>query len=190
MKWSSWWSLLVKSWDLMILSQLGHLLETNSTPKPASPITWKPCGTEKDEAEIRVMHLQTKEIPRYTNIYIYESESCSVMSNSLWSHELYHTRLLCPWNSPGQNTGVGICSLLQGIFPTQGPNPGFPHCRWILYHLSYQWSPIYVCVCVCKHERKWNCYLLSHVWLFGTPWTVAHQAPLSMEFPRQEYWSG
>ena len=71
------------------------------------------------------------------------------MSNSLWSRELYHTRLLCPWNSPGQNTVVDSCSLLQGIFPTQGPNPGFPHCRWILYHLSYQWSPIYMCVCVC-----------------------------------------
>ena len=40
-----------------------------------------------------------------------------------------------PWNSPGQNTGMGSCSLLQGIFPTQGSNPGLPHCRWILYQL-------------------------------------------------------
>ena len=46
-----------------------------------------------------------------------------------------------PWNSPGQNTGVGGLSLLQGIFPTQGSNPGLPHCRWILYQLSYQGSP-------------------------------------------------
>ena len=45
------------------------------------------------------------------------SESCSVMSNSLWPHGLYS-----PWNSPGQNTGVGSLSLLQGIFPTQGSN--------------------------------------------------------------------
>ena len=37
-----------------------------------------------------------------------------------------------PWNFPDQNTGVGSCSLLQGIFPTQGSNPGLPHCRWIL----------------------------------------------------------
>ena len=37
--------------------------------------------------------------------------------------------LLCPWNSPGKNTGVGSHSLLQGIFPTQGWNPGLPHCR-------------------------------------------------------------
>ena len=45
-----------------------------------------------------------------------------------------------PWNSPGQNTGVGRHSLLQGIFPTQGSNPGLLHCRWILYQLSHQVS--------------------------------------------------
>ena len=45
-----------------------------------------------------------------------------------------------PWNSPGQNTRVGSHCLLQGIFPTQGSNPGLPHCRWILYQLSHQGS--------------------------------------------------
>ena len=45
------------------------------------------------------------------------------------------------WNSPGQNNGVGSCSLLQGIFPTQGWNTGLPHCRQILYQLSYLGSP-------------------------------------------------
>ena len=64
------------------------------------------------------------------------SESLSVMSNSLQPHGLYS-----PWNSPDQNTGVGSLSLLQGIFPTQGWNPGLLHCRWILYQLSYQGSP-------------------------------------------------
>ena len=44
-------------------------------------------------------------------------------------------------DSPGKNTGVGCCALLQGIFPTQGLNPGLAHCRWILYHLSHQGSP-------------------------------------------------
>ena len=43
-----------------------------------------------------------------------------------------------PWNSPGQNTGVGSLSLLLGIFPTQRLNPGLPHCRHILYQLSHQ----------------------------------------------------
>ena len=46
-----------------------------------------------------------------------------------------------PWNSPGQNTGVSSLSLLQGIFPTQGSNPGLLHCRWILYQLSHKESP-------------------------------------------------
>ena len=44
----------------------------------------------------------------------------------------------CPWNSPGQNTGVGSLSLLQGIFPTQGLNPGLLHCRQVLYQLSHR----------------------------------------------------
>ena len=64
-----------------------------------------------------------------------EGESRSVVSNSLCPHGLYS-----PWNSPGQNTGVGSLSLLQGIFPTQGLNPGLPHCKRILYQLSYPYS--------------------------------------------------
>ena len=50
-------------------------------------------------------------------------------------------RLHSPWNSPGQNTGVGSLSVLQGIFPTQGLNPGLLHCRQILYQLSHEGSP-------------------------------------------------
>ena len=65
-----------------------------------------------------------------------ESESCSVVSNSLQPYGLYS-----PGNSPSQNPGVGSLSLLQGIFPTQRSNPGLPHCRQILYQLSYQGSP-------------------------------------------------
>ena len=51
------------------------------------------------------------------------------------------TRPLCPWDSPGKNTGVGFHFLLQGIFLTQGLNPGLPHCRQTLYPLSHQGSP-------------------------------------------------
>ena len=61
-----------------------------------------------------------------------------VMSNSSQPHGLQPTRLLCPWNSPGKNTGVDSHSLLQGMFPTQQLNPGLLHCRQILYHLSHQ----------------------------------------------------
>ena len=65
-----------------------------------------------------------------------ESESRSVVSNSLQPNGLYS-----PWNYLGQNSGVSSLSLLQGIFPTQGSNPGLPHYRWILYQLSHQGSP-------------------------------------------------
>ena len=44
-------------------------------------------------------------------------------------------------DSPGKNIGVDCHALLQGIFPTQGLNPGLPHCRQLLYHLSHQGSP-------------------------------------------------
>ena len=54
-----------------------------------------------------------------------ESVSRSVVSDSLQTHELQPTRLLCPWNSPGENTGVGNHSLLQGI-PDPGIEPGPP----------------------------------------------------------------
>ena len=54
------------------------------------------------------------------------------------------SRLLCPWDSPGKNTGVGCHALLQGIFPTHGLNPSFLHLctdRWVLYHLCQLGSP-------------------------------------------------
>ena len=61
-----------------------------------------------------------------------ESESHSIVSDCLQPHGLSN-----PWNSPGQNTGVGNLSLLQQIFPTQESNWGLLQCRQILYQLSY-----------------------------------------------------
>ena len=57
----------------------------------------------------------------------------SRVQNSLWPHGLYSS-----WNSPGQNTGVGSLSCLQEIFPSQGSNPGFLHCRQILNQVSHR----------------------------------------------------
>ena len=57
---------------------------------------------------------------------------------TLRPHGLQPARLLCPRDCLGKNTGMGSLSLLQGIFQTQGSNPGLPHCRWILYFLSHQ----------------------------------------------------
>ena len=72
----------------------------------------------------------------HPNKWMKWSESRSVVSNSLRPHGLYN-----PWNSPDQNTGVGSLSLLQGIFLTQGLNPGLPYCSQILYQLSHKRSP-------------------------------------------------
>ena len=67
-----------------------------------------------------------------TVVVVNVAQSCP----TLRPHGLYS-----PWNSPGQNTGVGSLSLLRGIFPSQGSNPGLPRCRWILYQLSHKGSP-------------------------------------------------
>ena len=63
------------------------------------------------------------------------AQSCSTLCDPMDS-------IVSPWNSPGQNTGVGSLSLLQVIFPTQGSNPGLPPCRQILYQLSHKGSPL------------------------------------------------
>ena len=65
------------------------------------------------------------------------SDSCDPMDCSLPGSSF------CPWDSPGKYSGMDCHALLQGIFPTQGSNPGLPHCRRILYCLSHQGSPPY-----------------------------------------------
>ena len=83
------------------------------SPLPKFFLFW---NCEENYTETRLKHI----------IYNLKSESecCSVVSDSLQPHGLYS-----PWNSPGQNTGVGSLSLLQGTFPTQGSNPCLLHCR-------------------------------------------------------------
>ena len=66
--------------------------------------------------------------------------SQSVVSDSLWPHGLWPTRLLSPWDFPGNSSGVDCRFLPQGIFQTQGSNPGLPHCRQMLNHLSHHRS--------------------------------------------------
>ena len=85
--------------------------------------------------------------------YLSLSVSRSVMSGSLQLHGLWPTRLLCPWDFPGKNTGVGCHFLFQGIFLTQRFNPALPHCRQILYCLS-QGSPR-------KHGEAELCYIID-----------------------------
>ena len=80
------------------------------------------------------------------DLHVYNSTVCvclsrSVLSDSLQPPGLQPTRLLCPGNSPGKNTGVHCHLLLQGNFPTQGSNLGLLHHRHILYHPSRQERP-------------------------------------------------
>ena len=103
-----------------------------------------------------------------------EKVKVRVASDSLWPHWLYS-----PWNSPGQNTGVGSLSLLHRIFPTQGLNSGLLHCRQILYQLSHKGSPIQKVKHLPKDENKgkmkyiwrsnafhWTSYFL-HEWMYS-----------------------
>jgi len=94
---------------------------------------------------LHLLHWQAGSLPlappRKPYIYLYLSnvkvkvaQSCPTLCDPM-------DYTYSPWNSPSQNTGVGSLSLLQGIFPTQGLNPGLPHYRQILYQLSYKGSP-------------------------------------------------
>ena len=70
---------------------------------------------------------------RFLHPWDFQGKSTGMGCHCLLPHELYR-----PWNSPVQNTGVGSLCFLQGIFPTQGSNPGLPPCRQILYQLSHK----------------------------------------------------
>ena len=117
-------------------SESGKEREVNAFAQPPTfynllhlHFSWPGVFTEKTRS---CVHLEVV----FSPVKDSESESHSVMSDSSQPHRLYSS-----WNSPGQNTGVGSLSLLQGSFPTQGLNPGLPHCRQILYQLSHKGSP-------------------------------------------------
>ena len=71
----------------------------------------------------------TTEATQQQQQHTYEKSESASRSVALQPHGLCPARLLCPWNSPGKNTAVGSHSLLQGIFPTEGSNPGLLHRR-------------------------------------------------------------
>ena len=73
--------------------------------------------------------------------------------------QMQPTSILCLWNSPGKNIGMGCHFLLQGIFLTQGLNPGFVHCRQITYHLSHRDVPrknILLCIKLISYIIHYN----------------------------------
>jgi len=105
---------------------------------------------------------------------MHESEkwkgSLSVVSDSQRPHGLQPTRLPCPWDFPGKSTGVGC------------------HCLLCKYQLLRVHTLCHIPSSVVKLSPRLK--FLSRVWLFATPWTIAHQAPPSMGFSRPEYWNG
>ena len=118
------------------------------------------------------------------------------MLDSLWLHRRPPARLLCPWDFPGKNTGVGCHTFLQGIFLTQGSNPQLLH--WQAGSLplappgkSNQQTSLHstksaeVSLVIPQMLSRFSC-----VRLCATTYTAAHQAPLSLGFSRQEPWSG
>ena len=124
------------------------------------------------------------------------------MSDSVWPHRQQPTRLLRPWDSPGKNTGVGChflrqcmkvksesevvqsCPTLRNPMDCSPPGSSIPG---ILQARILEWVAISF-----SNEWKWKVKgkSLSRVRLLATPWTAAYQAPPSMGFSRQEYWSG
>ena len=120
---------------------------------------------------ILTLNGMTPQGEKNNNQRLKESESSSVVSNSLRPHGLYS-----PWNSPGQNTGVGSLCFLQGIFQTQGLNPGLPHCRWILYQLSQQGSPI-------KSYQFWKLLITDLYRLVSLAFPYPLPLPFLLPFP-------
>ena len=117
----------------------------------------------------------------------------------LWLQLPFLNQVLCPWDFPGNSTGVDCHFLLQRIFPNQGLNPGLPHCRQTLYHLSHQGSPFKVLSTIILIEQFLpfksfevaypkstisSVQSFSRVQLYVTPSTAAHRLPCPSQSPR------
>ena len=149
-------------WSLFcsLLKVLGHLKATQHNPSPyyslkttSTPIssTWvyPPPQSPKPECILHLslpsLSVSSTSVSQAWNLRVRLYFSFSIITQ--WCPTLCDPMDCSPPGSsdhgysPGKNTGVGWHALLQGIFPTQGWNPGLPHCRWILYHLSHQGSP-------------------------------------------------
>ena len=104
------------------------------------------------------------------------------------------SRLLQQSTATAPYLGRGVSSDDHPSWPwtwSSSSQPSWENAKYNCYYSSTKWNLdsvfvcVYVGVCVCVPT-----FLLNHIWFFGTPWTIALQAPLSMEFSRQEYWSG
>ena len=140
------------------LSVISHKVAVKVSVGSGALVSWS-CLTCLTERILKFSGILQKKSERKKGKSLSHFRLCNSMD----------TRLLGPWDFLGKSIGVGCHFLLQKIFPTQGSNPGLPHCRQMLYHLHHHGSP----------KSK------SRVQLFATLWAIR-----SMEFPRPEYWSG
>ena len=114
--------------DHRVTKSCTQLSDWTTATTPVIYFGSKRCLTEINNTKVEYMLVLDGKRKIYEIANRSESESHSVVSDSLWP-----CGLSCPWNSPGQNTGVRSLSLFQGIFQTQGLNPGLLHRRQILY---------------------------------------------------------
>ena len=106
-------------------------------------LAWSPSRTKLERVTGAVEELHQKDHGIIMKVKV--TQSCLTLCNPM---------AYSPWNSLGQNTGVGSLFLLQGIFPTQASNPGLLHCKRILYQLSHQGSPW-------GHQVSYKCFPLG-----------------------------
>ena len=115
------------------------LVKMASTEKSTNSECWRECRKKGNTPTLLVgMQLGANTIENSMHVCMVSCFTCVQLLVALWTvaHQAPLQR-----GSPGKNTRVGCHAFLQGIFPTQGLNPGLSHCKQILYHLSHQESP-------------------------------------------------
>ena len=127
-----------RGWDqprqLLGGGKLQHFwAEETSSQRRGNNESGESNGNQSDV--YRATNLAKVETTDFVRVYVcYITQSCLTLCDPMDCS-------ICPWNSPGKNTGVGCHFLLQGIFPTWGSNLGLPHYKQILFHLRHQESP-------------------------------------------------
>ena len=136
-------------WELHVRKVLNHGRCWDAWPPEKKSIQGQRQGWITQSFCVIKFHLSIKEIEKASDIDIRRGQKeyplASVSNGVIYfliSCDPMDTRLLRPWDFLGKSTGVGCNFLLQGIFPTQGSNPGLPHCRQTLYHLSHRGSSV------------------------------------------------
>ena len=172
-------------WLCHVIHSLTHTLNIHWTPWPGPVL---PAVKEKLEVYARCQLNATYQWEIIMEIYIYTHMCMHAKSlhlcPALWKpHGLYPTRLLCPWDSPGKNSGVGCHALLQRTFLTQGLNLRLSplhllHWQEGSFTPSIMWEAhmcVYVCIDNKNTDINMNCIFVSflnYTAKFSTEWII------------------